>query len=57
MKNYNLELKERITEILFRNVLWGEKKKTVYISKVVPQLLSLFSETIQKIVQDAREEK
>lgn len=33
MKNYNLELKERITEILFRNVLWGEKKKTVNSSR------------------------
>ena len=50
MKHSNPELSDKIGDILCENIIWGEKNKTVYLHKIVPLIVKLFSETVLEVI-------
>lgn len=43
------KIRAEIMDILLDNIIWGEKEKTVYASKIVPKIVKLFdSELLAK---------
>jgi len=45
-----MNYKKRIEEILLENIIWGEKKKEVYVSKIFPEMKKLLHDFSEELI-------